>query len=286
MNTICIAWMQGKYCNTLDDTIIHYESLFRSIKGSTDLVILPELVFTPYFPFEENMDSFKHAIEITDPIFTLMADWAKQKEAVLVFPFFEKRAPGIYHNSAVIFERDGSIVHHYRKTHIPDDPGFYEKYYFAPGDSGIHAVQTSAGKIGLLICWDQWFPEAARLHALQGAEILIYPTAIGWDVSEDQALYPKQQNAWETMIKSHAIANGIFSCAVNRVGTENQLQFWGHSLLCAPDGSLMNTPTSDSGVYEGTIDLKQIQAHRHAWPHIRDRRYDLYQPLTKFWIDS
>ena len=237
MKSLRIATLHGKWFKTTEATNAWYVSEAKKLKDSKlDILVLPELYHTPYFQIEEGEKGFDWAIEKND---ALVSEWqtiAKELYAVVVFPFFEKRARGIYYNSAYVFERDGSIAGLYRKSHIPDDPGFYEKYYFAPGDTGFEPIQTSAGKIGVLICWDQWFPEAARINALKGADVLIYPTAIGWDCKEPESLYERQKDSWMTVMRGHAIANRLFVVAANRIGTEDDLTFWGHSFVSAPDG--------------------------------------------------
>ena len=222
MKSLRIATLQGKWFKTTEATNAWYVSEAKKLKDSKlDILVLPALYHTPYFPIEEGEKGFDWAIEKND---ALVSEWqtiAKELNAVVVFPFFEKRARGIYYNSAYVFERDGSIAGLYRKSHIPDDPGFYEKYYFAPGDTGFEPIQTSAGKIGVLICWDQWFPEAARINALKGADVLIYPTAIGWDCKEPESLYERQKDSWMTVMRGHAIANRLFVVAANRIATED-----------------------------------------------------------------
>jgi N-carbamoylputrescine amidase len=211
---------------------------------------------------------------------------ARELGAVVVFPFFEKRGRGMFHNSVFVFERDGSTAGFYRKSHIPDDPAFYEKYYFTPGDTGFRVMDTSAGKLGVLICWDQWFPEAARCLALAGAELLIYPTAIGWDKSEPQAVYPRQLDSWVTVMRGHAIANRLFVCAANRMGVEGNLNFWGNSFLCEPDGFVTQKLSTEAGALFAEIDFDTIDAQRSIWPHLRDRRTDLYGDVLKMWAQG
>ena len=285
MKSLRIATLQGKWFETTAATNAWYVSEAQKLKNSgIDILVLPELYHTPYFPIEEGEKGFDWAIEKND---TLVHEWqeiAKELNAVVVFPFFEKRARGIYYNSAYVFERDGSIAGLYRKSHIPDDPGFYEKYYFAPGDTGFEPIQTSAGKIGVLICWDQWFPEAARINALKGADVLIYPTAIGWDSKEPDSLYERQKDSWMTVMRGHAIANRLFVVAANRIGTEDDLTFWGHSFVSAPDGYLIEDLKSDFlGTSITEIDLSEIEFNRRWWPHFRDRRTDLYKDILKTW---
>ena len=285
MKSLRIATLQGKWFKTTEATNAWYVSEAKKLKDSKlDILVLPELYHTPYFPIEEGEKGFDWAIEKND---ALVSEWqtiAKELNAVVVFPFFEKRARGIYYNSAYVFERDGSIAGLYRKSHIPDDPGFYEKYYFAPGDTGFEPIQTSAGKIGVLICWDQWFPEAARINALKGADVLIYPTAIGWDCKEPESLYERQKDSWMTVMRGHAIENRLFVVAANRIGTEDDLTFWGHSFVSAPDGFVIEDLKSDFlGASITEIDLSEIEFNRRWWPHFRDRRTDLYKDILKTW---
>ena len=259
----------------------------RSRAKGIDLVVLPEMFHTPYFPFEENADFFDMAIEKDSEIVKQWQGIAKEINAVIVFPFFEKRARGIYHNSAFVFERDGSIAGLYRKSHIPDDPAFYEKYYFIPGDTGFEPIKTSAGTLGVLICWDQWFPEAARIMSLKGADLLIYPTAIGWMKSEPAEIYPRQQDSWVTVMRGHAIANRTFVLSANRIGTEGELTFWGTSFVAAPDGYILHKNDVDFlGASIVEIDLKETEENRRWWPHFRDRRVDLYGDILKIWCDK
>lgn len=285
MKKISIATIQGKWSGDFESNATWYREQALSLKGKNlDLLILPELFHTPYFPFEENADFFNLAIEKDDSLVKEWQDIAKALNTVIVFPFFEKRANGIYHNSAFVFERDGSIAGLYRKSHIPDDPAFYEKYYFIPGDTGFEPIKTSAGTLGVLICWDQWFPEAARIMSLKGADLLIYPTAIGWMQSEPETIYPRQQDSWMTIMRGHAIANRTFVIAANRTGTEGELDFWGTSFTAAPDGYLIQkADTNFSGVLFSEIDLSETEENRRWWPHFRDRRPELYKDILKIW---
>lgn len=285
MKQIRIATLQGKWNTDTQANDAWYKTEALKLKGKgIDVLILPELYHTPYFPFEENEKYFDMAIEKND---ALIGEWqkiAKELGSVVVFPFFEKRARGIYYNSAFVFERDGSIAGLYRKSHIPDDPGFYEKYYFAPGDTGFEPIKTSAGTLGILICWDQWFPEAARIESLKGADILIYPTAIGWDKKESETIYERQKDSWMTVMRGHAIANRVFVVAANRTGTEGDLTFWGHSFVAAPDGFLLSEGKSDFlGTIITDLDLSEIEFNRRWWPHFRDRRTDLYKDILDTW---
>ncbi|MEO7424953.1 MAG: nitrilase-related carbon-nitrogen hydrolase, partial [Fibrobacteria bacterium] len=220
------------------------ERILQAAAQGAQVVVLPELVFHDYFCIEEDQRHFDLAQGLDDPTLEALSVLARERAIVIVVPIFEKRAPGLYHNSAIIFDADGSRAGLYRKMHIPDDPGFFEKYYFTPGDLGFQAIQTRYGRIGVLICWDQWFPEGARLTAMQGCDLLVYPTAIGFDdreteglgAAEAKALNAKWLDAWVTIQRSHAIANGVYVAAVNRVGQEGHLRFWGNSFVCDPGG--------------------------------------------------
>ena len=281
-----IAWVQGAWQQDADKTLDWYEQQIREGVSSNTIVILPELVHTPYFPFEESLSHFDLAISREHRFFERIARLAKETECVVVFPFFEKRNVGIYHNTVSVFDRDGSEAGIYRKSHIPDDPGFYEKFYFHPGDTGMRPIRTSLGTLGVLICWDQWFPEAARLMALSGAELLIYPTAIGWDTKETASLYADQLDSWATCMRGHAVANGIFVAAVNRVGTEGALRFWGNSFVAGPTGRVLHQCSdTDERLCQFTVDIAEMETQRRMWPFFRDRRIDQYGDLLKRWID-
>ena len=283
------AWIQGKSQGDFNKNLKYYSEKIKSAaKNNTKLIVLPELFLWDYFPITEDKRHFDSAIEVKSDVIKHFQLLAKDLKVVLTLPIFEKRAEGVYHNSCLIIENNGEIVGHYRKMHIPDDPGFYEKYYFTPGDLGFMATKTSLGNIGILICWDQWFPEAARITALKGAEILIYPTAIGWDNNEPckglprQALNKEQVEAWTTMMRSHAIANGIYVMAVNRIGSEGHLNFWGHSFLANPYGTLIKQDKTDEVISEAEIDFSKTKECRQTWPFLRDRRIDSYKPLLKY----
>jgi len=257
------------------------------------LIVLQELHNSLYFCQVENADNFNSAETIPGPSTELFTALAKELEIVLVLSLFEKRAPGLYHNTAIIIEKDGSIAGKYRKMHIPDDPAYYEKFYFTPGDLGFRPVQTSIGKLGVLVCWDQWYPEAARLMALAGAEMLIYPTAIGWESSDQEAEKERQKDAWTTIQRSHAVANGVPVIVVNRVGREDDpsgqtqgIQFWGNSFAAGPQGEIISAASSEKEenlIVE--INLKRSEEVRRWWPFLRDRRIDAYGDLTKRFID-
>jgi N-carbamoylputrescine amidase len=254
------------------------------------IICLPELFMSLYFCQAEEHKNFALAEEIPGPTTYRLGNLAGELEIVLIAPLFEHRAPGIYHNSAVVFDADGSIAGKYRKMHIPDDPLYHEKFYFAPGDLGFPSWETRYGRIGVLICWDQWYPEAARLAALNGAKILFYPTAIGWHPSEKAGLGEQQHSAWETIQRSHSIANGIYVAAVNRIGHEGDksggIEFWGASFVSDPFGNVISKASHDrEEVLTVACDLQQIDIIRTHWPFLRDRRLEAYQDLTKRYLD-
>ena len=275
-------------------------NIAKSIKGIEDckaqgaeLVVLQELHCGIYFCQAEETELFNLAETIPSETSQIFADAAKKNEIVLVTSLFEKRAAGIYHNTSVVFEKDGSVAGKYRKMHIPDDPAYYEKFYFTPGDLGFQPIQTSVGKLGVLVCWDQWYPEAARLMALAGAEILIYPTAIGWESTDVQDEKDRQFTAWQTVQRGHAVANGLPVVAVNRVGLEpdwtgvtNGIQFWGQSFVAGPQGEIIFSATSDKEQNEVIeIDMQRSENVRRIWPFLRDRRIDAYGDILKRFID-
>ena len=263
----------------IDRTIAQIES---AAKLGADIVCLPELFSTQYFCQTQNHDNFQLAESIPGPLTDRLSRLSRELGVVIVSSHFERRAAGLFHNTAVTFDIDGKIAGRYRKMHIPDDPNFEEKFYFTPGDLGFQAAQTQQGKLGVCVCWDQWFPEAARLTAMAGAEILIYPTAIGWLADEKEAYGESQLDAWITIMRSHAIANGVFVVAINRVGNEDSIEFWGASFVCDPYGNLIaRAETGAEQTLIVDIDLTQIEAARTWWPFLRDRRIDAYQDLTK-----
>ena len=262
------------------------DSIREAAKKGAQIICLPELFLSRYFCQTENLENFSLAEPIPGPTSILFCKLAKELEIVLIVPLFEKRTEGIYHNSAIVIDADGSLSGTYRKMHIPDDPCFYEKYYFTPGDSGFKSFSTSYGKIGVLICWDQWFPEAARLTALTGAQFLFYPTAIGYQESDrDESSH--QIAAWETVQKSHAISNGLFLASVNRCGKEDDLNFWGRSFVCNPFGKvLQQAGENEEQIIIASCSLPEIESTRQNWPFLRDRRIDSYQNLNKLFLDS
>ena len=258
------------------------------------LIILPELHNNLYFCQTENTQVFDLSETIPGPSTELFGNLAKELSVVLVLSLFEKRAPGLYHNTAVVIEKDGTIAGKYRKMHIPDDPAYYEKFYFTPGDLGFRPIPTSVGNLGVLVCWDQWYPEAARIMALAGASLLIYPTAIGWESSDPDEEKERQKNAWMTAQRGHAIYNGLPLIAVNRVGHENDpsgqtqgIQFWGSSFAAGPQGEILLQASSEQEEnLIVNIDLKRSEEVRRWWPFLRDRRIDAYGNLTQRFIDS
>ena len=265
--------------------------LREAAAGGATVACLPELYRTPYFCQTEDPRAFDLAEAIPGPTTSALAALARDLGMVVIAPLFERRAPGLYHNSAVVIERDGSLAGLYRKMHIPDDPGFHEKYYFAPGDLGFRCFATSAGRIGVLICWDQWFPEAARLVALRGADFIFVPTAIGWHPRERPTLGDAQVDAWTTIQRGHAIANGVYWAAVNRIGHETYghdgdgLQFWGSTFACDPYGVMLaKAPVDSEAVVLVDAHPSRVEEIRRAWPFLRDRRIDAAAPLAARWL--
>ncbi|WP_462177112.1 carbon-nitrogen hydrolase [Pseudoalteromonas gelatinilytica] len=276
------------------------DNMAKSIAGIRDaasqgakLIVLQELHRSLYFCQTENVDIFDLAETIPGPSTDTLGALAKELNVVIVSSLFEKRATGLYHNTAVVLETDGSIAGKYRKMHIPDDPGFYEKFYFTPGDLGFEPIQTSVGKLGVLVCWDQWFPEAARLMAMAGAEILIYPTAIGWDPRDEKDEQTRQKDAWVISQRAHAVANGVPVISCNRVGHESDpsgqsegIQFWGNSFIAGPQGEILaEANNSDEQLLVVELDQARSENIRRIWPYLRDRRIDHYQDLTKIYRD-
>ena len=270
----------------------HVELVREAARRGAQIICLQEMYRSPYFCREENADLFDWAETVPGPSTEAFAKVAREHSVVIIVPIFEKRATGLYHNSAVILDADGSTLGLYRKMHIPDDPGFYEKFYFTPGDLGFKAIDVRAGRIGTLICWDQWYPEAARLTALCGASVLFYPTAIGWHPAEKAEFGAAQRDAWITMQRSHAIANGCYVAAVNRVGHEREtpdavgLEFWGSTFLCDPYGVVVaQAGTGTEEILVAPVDLAKVQEMRRHWPFLRDRRIDAYGDLTRRFRD-
>ncbi|MBN2349535.1 MAG: carbon-nitrogen hydrolase [Bacteroidales bacterium] len=265
----------------------------KAAKAGARVICLPELYRSQYFCQKEDSSLFNLAEPVQGPPVEAFQKLAKKLQIVVVVPIFEKRAPGLYHNSAVIINSGGEVTGIYRKMHIPDDPAFYEKYYFTPGDLGFQAFKTTYGTIGTLICWDQWFPEGARLTALQGAEVLFYPTAIGWHPSEKERYGMAQKDSWITIQRSHAIANGVYVAAANRTGFEQPVKnqegilFWGSSFICDPQGVILAQASEDQEeILMAEVDVNHMETIRRNWPFLRDRRIDAYGDITKRYLED
>ena len=254
-------------------------------KKGAKIICLPELFLTKYFCQVESHKNFNLAEKIPGPTSNLFSALAKELKIILIISIFEKKTSGLYHNSSIVIDEKGKLLGKYRKMHIPDDPQFYEKFYFAPGDLGFKSFKTSKGNLGTLICWDQWFPEAARLTALKGAEIIFYPTAIGWHPKEKRKFGKSQLNSWLSIQRSHAIANGIYVAAINRVGTERQgnkkIEFWGNSVIFDPSGNVIKKAKLKENILICEVDFKKVETSRQHWPFFRDRRIDYYKGLLK-----
>jgi N-carbamoylputrescine amidase len=263
------------------------ESIRKAAQKGANIVCLQELFSSLYFCDVEDYENFKLAEPIPGKTTSMLEEIAKELGIVIIASMFEKRAHGLYFNTTAVIDADGIYLGKYRKMHIPDDPGYYEKFYFTPGDTGYMTFNTKFGRIGVLICWDQWYPEAARITALMGAEILFYPTAIGWAKTQDKETNTEQYNAWQTIQRSHAIANGIHVVSVNRTGVEGEMQFWGGSFVSNPFGTVMyQAPHLEEDINVIEIDLEKTDHYRTHWPYLRDRRIDSYQPITKRYIDN
>ena len=288
-----IALIQKNRTSDIENNILTLkESIKEAAINGAELVVLQELHNSLYFCQVESTDNFDLAEPIPGPSTEFFGNVAKECGVVLVTSLFERRAAGLYHNTAVVFDKDGSIAGKYRKMHIPDDPAYYEKFYFTPGDLGFHPIQTSLGKLGVMVCWDQWYPEGARLMALQGAELLIYPTAIGWESTDTDEEKQRQLTAWQTVQRGHAVANGIPVVAVNRSGHEvdpsgqtNGIYFWGHSFVAGPQGEMI----AEAGIEPTTlivdVDMKRSENVRRWWPFLRDRRIEEFGELSRRFID-
>lgn len=290
MRTIKIGLVQMSVTASISDNKEKLAANIRAcVEKGAQLVVLQELHNTPYFCQVEDVRNFDLAETIPGPSTSFFGALAKELSIVLVTSLFERRTAGLYHNTAVVFDADGSMAGKYRKMHIPDDPAYYEKFYFTPGDLGFEPIQTSLGKLGLMVCWDQWYPEGARLMALKGAEMLIYPTAIGWESTDTPDEKQRQLDAWQTVMRGHAVANGLPVIAVNRVGHEpdpsgltNGIQFWGNSFVAGPQGELLAVASADmeeNCVVE--IDIERSEQVRRWWPFLRDRRIDAYEEMLK-----
>ena len=262
------------------------EKIRKVAQQGAELVVLQELHNGLYFCQEENVQIFDQAEPIPGPSTEFYGALAKELGVVIVTSLFERRATGLYHNTAVVMEKDGTIAGKYRKMHIPDDPGYYEKFYFTPGDLGFEPIQTSVGRLGVLVCWDQWYPEAARLMALAGAELLIYPTAIGYDPNDTKDEQERQRMAWQTVQRGHAVANGLPVVTVNRVGDEDGVPFWGTSFVAGPQGELLyEAPNDQEAEAVVEVDMQRSEQVRRWWPFLRDRRIEAYNDITKRYID-
>ena len=286
VSTITVGLVQMACSSDVDKNLASaIESICAAAKKGAQIICLPELVLTQYFCQTEDTQNFSLAEPLPGPTSETLSKLAKELEIVLVVPLFEKRTQGIYHNTAIVIDADGSVAGTYRKMHIPDDPCFFEKFYFTPGDTGFKCFPTRYGRVGVLICWDQWFPEAARLNSLSGAQFLFYPTAIGYQ-DEDAKESIQQITAWETIQKSHAISNGVFLGSVNRVARENALTFWGRSFICNPFGKVIGQAENEPQTVIAQCSLPEIESVRQNWPFLRDRRVDAYHGLSKLYLDT
>lgn len=292
-NILPLALIQQAFHQTKEATLQYTrQKILEASKNGAKLVLLQELHTQEYFCQSENVDFFDYALEFEQDI-EFFSQIAREAQVVLVSSLFERRSAGLYHNSAVVFEGDGSIAGKYRKMHIPDDPAFYEKFYFTPGDLGFEPIQTSVGKLGVMICWDQWYPEGARIMALKGAEMLIYPTAIGWFPNDNEAEKTRQREAWIGVQRGHAIANGLPTIAINRVGFEKDasgvlegIEFWGSSFIFGAQGELlaMGSTNQEEIIYHN-LDLSRSEEVRRIWPFLRDRRIESYGEILKRYCD-
>ena len=288
MSIVNLGLVQTHASDDKADNLRRTMALIReAAKRGAHIVCLQELFLTPYFCKREDTALFDLAEPIPGDTTKILSDLARELGVVILASLFEKRAAGLYHNTAAIIDADGTHMGNYRKMHIPEDPGFNEKFYFTPGDLGFRLWRTKHADLGVLVCWDQWYPEAARLTAMTGAQILFYPTAIGWLKSEKAELGVAQHCAWETVQRGHAVANGCYVASVNRVGFEEETEFWGQSFVANPYGQIVaKASPSDEEVLIVPCDLKAVEDFRRIWPFFRDRRIDTYQGLTKRWIDG
>ncbi len=291
--TLKIALIQHACSRDPDENIaLITDRIRQAAAADSRLVLLQELHNTPYFCQTEDTQLFDLAETIPGPSTDHFSALAAELGVVIVTSLFEKRAAGLYHNTAVVFDSDGRMAGRYRKMHIPDDPGFYEKFYFTPGDLGFTPIDTSVGRLGVLICWDQWYPEAARLMALAGAELLLYPTAIGWDPGDDEEEQLRQRDAWVTVQRGHAVANGLPVAACNRIGHEADpsgqsqgITFWGHSFVCGPQGEILAESDRNEEILLVDVNLERSESVRRIWPFLRDRRIDSFADLARRYID-
>ena len=290
-----IGLIQQQNVADVKQNMQHLATKIRELaKQGAELIVLQELHNSLYFCQVEHVDNFDLAEPIPGPSTEFFGNLAKELGVVIVTSLFERRAPGLYHNTAVVLDKDGTLAGKYRKMHIPDDPAYYEKFYFTPGDLGFHPIQTSVGRLGVLVCWDQWYPEAARLMALQGADLLIYPTAIGYESSDTPDEQERQRMAWQTVQRGHAVANGLPVVTVNRVGLEpdpsrqtNGIQFWGTSFVAGPQGELLFEAPKDKEVATIVdVDMQRSEQVRRWWPFLRDRRIDAYNDILRRFIDE
>jgi N-carbamoylputrescine amidase len=264
----------------------HIEKIREAAKQGAQIVCLQELFLSLYFCDVEDYENFKLGEAIPGPTTEVFEKLAKELNIVIIASLFEKRATGLYHNTTAVIDADGKYLGKYRKMHIPDDPGYYEKFYFTPGDTGYMTFDTKYAKIGVLICWDQWYPEAARITALMGAEVLFFPTAIGWAKTQSKEVNEEQYGAWQTIQRSHSVANGVHVVSVNRVGEEGEMLFWGGSFVSNPFGRVLYQASHEKEeVYVQEIDLQKTEYYRTHWPYMRDRRIDSYEPILKRYID-
>ncbi len=294
MNKVKVAVVQHACGEQYDDNLAAgLKGISQAAECNADLVLLPELSMSRYFCITEDHDNFDLAEPIEGKTTTRLQQAAKEHHIVVIGTVFEQRARGLYHNTAFIIDKDGTLAGTYRKMHIPDDPGFHEKYYFTPGEEDFRPVNTSIGKLGVLICWDQWFPEAARIMALAGAELLLFPSAIGWEPDEDTEENARQRDAWITIQRGHAIANNLPVVASNRIGLEQSPDkdiatlFWGSSFICDQQGEMLSEASTDAEeVIISTIDLEKTEQVRRIWPYLRDRRIDRYDDILQRHIDD
>lgn len=294
MSKIKVGIVQHSFSSDVDSNRARNLTAIENLASEgADLIVLSELHDSLYFCQTEDVENFRYAEAIPGDFTEIYSEAAAANNVVIVTSMFERRAPGLYHNTAIIFERDGKIAGKYRKMHIPDDPGFYEKFYFAPGDLGFEPVNTSVGRLGVMVCWDQWYPEGARLMTLKGAELLIYPTAIGWNPDDSPEEKMRQLDAWTTIQRSHAVANGIPVISVNRNGFEEDfsgqtsgIDFWGSSFVTGPQGEILFMAPDNAPMEKIVeIDLDRSENVRQWWPYLRDRRIDAYNSLTSRYID-
>jgi len=293
-NTLTVALVQQDFLQDHDSNNTRLAThIGDAAKKGAKLILLPELHGLPYFCQTEDARNFDLAESIPGPTTAFLGEQAKQHGVVIVGSIFEKRAAGIYHNTAVVIETDGSLAGKYRKMHIPDDPAYYEKFYFTPGDLGFQPIDSSVGRLGVLVCWDQWYPEAARAMALKGAELLLYPTAIGYEPSDTSEEQDRQRESWITIQRSHAVANGLPVLSCNRIGLEpnparqgNGIQFWGHSFVAGPQGEILNSANESESLLIVDIERRRTESVRRIWPFFRDRRIDAYGDLLKRYSDD